>query len=75
MTIIASHADHNRHDFAFARTQSRYSGKLVKSPPPFGRNLFGILALGCALVLAIGAAVWTPIIARANRPHPRFRSF
>jgi len=45
--IIAAHADHRREDFFAPRTQSRYSGKLIPSEPPFKpslvRNLIGAL--------------------------------
>jgi len=63
MTIIASHADYRPEDFAFPRTQGRYSGKLEKSAPPIRLDVLGmILALCDAAVSAVSA--WVLRVAR-----------
>ena len=43
--MIASHADFRPEDYAFPRTQSRYSGKLVPSPPPIRRTVASVFWL------------------------------
>ena len=69
--IASAHADHNPNDFAFQRTQSRYSGTLEKSPPPIRTGILHLALYAVAVVAAVGAAV----VAWANRPYPRWRSF
>jgi hypothetical protein len=53
--IIGSHADFRREDYITARTQSRYSGKLVRSRAPFGTNwaLVGSVAVGVVLLFIL----------------------
>lgn len=66
MTMIAANADYRPDERMFPRTQSRYSGDLVKSPPPIGRSVIGMIVLGCAVALSAVAVAWAWIWTRGR---------